>query len=102
MTSPMLSSNPCNSRGPNDDTNSRAGGTHVLDMRQAAAQAAAEGDAEAAEAMGMIDMWFGLKICEKEEERDNWKVADWAEDDEATTSGATYEWIRIDDRKHDV
>lgn len=64
--------------------------------RQAAAQAAAEGDAEAAEAMGMIDMGFGLEIWEKEEERDNWKVADWTEEDEATMSGATYEWIRID------
>ncbi|EAU92262.2 TATA-binding protein associated factor Taf2 [Coprinopsis cinerea okayama7 len=64
--------------------------------RQAAAQAAAEGDAEAAEAMGMIDMGFGLEIWEKEQERENWKVADWTEEDEATMSGATYEWIRID------
>ena len=64
--------------------------------RQAAAQAAAEGDVEAAEAMGMIDMGFGLEIWEKEEERDVWKVADWTEEDEATMSGATYEWIRID------
>ncbi|TFK17374.1 TATA-binding protein associated factor Taf2 [Coprinopsis marcescibilis] len=64
--------------------------------RQAAAQAAAEGDAEAAEAMGMIDMGFGLEIWEKERERENWKVADWTEEDEAIMSGATYEWIRID------
>ncbi|KAJ2935753.1 hypothetical protein H1R20_g1340, partial [Candolleomyces eurysporus] len=64
--------------------------------RQAAAQAAAEGDVEAAEAMGMIDMGFGLEIWEKEEEREIWKVADWTEEDEATMSGATYEWIRID------
>jgi len=64
--------------------------------RQAAAQAAAEGDAEAAEAMGMIDMGFGLDIWEKEKERENWKVADWTEDDEQVMSGATYEWIRMD------
>lgn len=64
--------------------------------RQAAAQAAAEGDAEAAEAMGMVDMGFGLEIWEKEQERENWKVADWSEEDDAIMSGATYEWIRID------
>lgn len=64
--------------------------------RQAAAQAAAEGDTEAAEAMGMVDMGFGLEIWEKERERENWKVADWTEDDEQTMSGATYEWIRMD------
>ncbi|KAF8910047.1 TATA-binding protein associated factor Taf2 [Gymnopilus junonius] len=64
--------------------------------RQAAAQAAAEGDAEAAEAMGMVDMGFGLEIWEKEQERENWKVADWTEEDEGVMSGATYEWIRMD------
>ncbi|KAI0692979.1 hypothetical protein BC835DRAFT_1276761 [Cytidiella melzeri] len=64
--------------------------------RQAAAQAAAEGDAEAAAAMDMIDMGFGLEIWEKEKERENWKVADWTEEDEQNMSGQTYEWIRID------
>ncbi|KAG2046284.1 hypothetical protein BDR06DRAFT_1037833 [Suillus hirtellus] len=64
--------------------------------RQAAAQAAAEGDAEAAEAMGLIDMGFGLEIWEKEKERENWKVADWTEEDEQAMPGATYEWIRMD------
>jgi transcription initiation factor TFIID subunit 2 len=64
--------------------------------RQAAAQAAAEGDVEAAEAIGMIDIGFGLEIWEKEQERENWKVADWTEEDEAIMSGATYEWIRMD------
>ncbi|KAH7886186.1 hypothetical protein F5I97DRAFT_2026435 [Phlebopus sp. FC_14] len=64
--------------------------------RQAAAQAAAEGDAEAAEAIGLIDMGFGLEIWEKEKERENWKVADWTEEDEQVMSGATYEWIRMD------
>lgn len=64
--------------------------------RQQAAQAAAEGDAEAAAAMDMIDMGFGLEIWEKEQERENWKVADWTEEDEQNMSGQTYEWIRID------
>jgi len=64
--------------------------------RQAAAQAAAEGDTEAAEAMGMVDMGFGLEVWEKEQERENWKVADWTEDEESNMSGATYEWIRMD------
>ncbi|KAG5645341.1 hypothetical protein DXG03_006403 [Asterophora parasitica] len=64
--------------------------------RQAAAQAAADGDTEAAEAMGMVDMGFGLEVWEKEQERENWKVADWTEEDEGTMSGATYEWIRMD------
>jgi transcription initiation factor TFIID subunit 2 len=64
--------------------------------RQAAAQAAAEGDTEAAEAMGMVDMGFGLEVWEKEKERENWKVADWTEEDEQIMSGATYEWIRMD------
>jgi transcription initiation factor TFIID subunit 2 len=64
--------------------------------RQAAAQAAAEGDTEAAEAMGMVDMGFGLEVWEKEQERENWKVADWTEEDEQTMSGETYEWIRMD------
>jgi transcription initiation factor TFIID subunit 2 len=64
--------------------------------RQAAAQAAAEGDAEAAEAIGMIDMGFGLEIWENEKERENWRVADWTEEEEQNMSGATYEWIRMD------
>ena len=38
--------------------------------RQQAAQAAAEGDAEAAAAMDMVDMGFGLEIWEKEKERE--------------------------------
>ncbi|PCH34126.1 hypothetical protein WOLCODRAFT_130217 [Wolfiporia cocos MD-104 SS10] len=64
--------------------------------RQAAAQAAAEGDADAAAAMDMVDMGFGLEIWEKEKERENWKVADWTEEDEQNMAGQTYEWIRID------
>ena len=31
-----------------------------------------------------------------ERERENWKVADWTEEDEQMMSGATYEWIRMD------
>lgn len=64
--------------------------------RQQAAIAAAQGDIEAKEAIGMIDMGFGLDVWEQEEERTNWKVADWTEEDEQSMAGATYEWIRID------
>jgi len=64
--------------------------------RQQAAIAAAQGDVEAKEAMGMIDMGFGLDVWEQEAERENWKVADWTEEDEQVMAGATYEWIRID------
>ncbi|KAF8580130.1 hypothetical protein K439DRAFT_1648275 [Ramaria rubella] len=64
--------------------------------RQQAAIAAAQGDTEAKEAMGMIDMGFGLDVWEQEAERENWKVADWTEEDEQTMAGATYEWIRMD------
>ncbi|TDL26427.1 TATA-binding protein associated factor Taf2 [Rickenella mellea] len=64
--------------------------------RQAAAQAAADGDTEAAEAIGMIDMGFGLEVWEEEEERERWKVADWTEEEEQQMAGATYEWIRMD------
>ncbi|KZS93535.1 hypothetical protein SISNIDRAFT_441399 [Sistotremastrum niveocremeum HHB9708] len=64
--------------------------------RQAAAAAAAQGDTEAAEAIGMIDMGFGLEVWEDIKERENWKVADWTEEDEQNMSGAVYEWIRMD------
>ncbi|KAF8157369.1 hypothetical protein K438DRAFT_1986684 [Mycena galopus ATCC 62051] len=57
----------------------------------------AEGDSEAAEAMGMVDMGFGPEVWEKEGEWNNWKVEDWTEEDEtAAMSGAMYEWIRMD------
>lgn len=64
--------------------------------RQQAAIAAAQGDTEAKEAIGMIDMGFGLDVWEQEAERENWKVADWTEEDEQVMAGATYEWIRMD------
>ena len=51
---------------------------------------------EAAEAIGMIDMGFGLEVWENEDERDRWKVADWTEEEEQAMAGATYEWIRMD------
>lgn len=44
-------------------------------VRQAAAQAAAEGDAEAAEAMGLIDMGFEIWEKEKEREIGRWLTA---------------------------
>ncbi|KAF9642562.1 hypothetical protein BDM02DRAFT_3082030, partial [Thelephora ganbajun] len=50
----------------------------------------------AAEAMGMIDMGFGLEIWENKKEWENWKVADWTEEEEQSMSGATYEWIHMD------
>ncbi|KZT04071.1 zincin [Laetiporus sulphureus 93-53] len=47
---------------------------------QAAAQATAEGDAEAVAAMNMVNMGF---------------VTDWTEEDEQNMAGQMYEWIRI-------
>ncbi|TIB11129.1 hypothetical protein E3P92_02992 [Wallemia ichthyophaga] len=70
--------------------------TKRYQARQAAAAAAAQGDEEAAEAIGMIDLGFQLNDWEQESERDRWKVEDWTEDDEAAMSQATYEWIRVD------
>jgi transcription initiation factor TFIID subunit 2 len=70
--------------------------TKRYQARQAAAVAAAQGDAEAAEELGMIDMGFGLGTWEEEAERTKWHVADWTEEDDQVMSQATYEWIRID------
>jgi transcription initiation factor TFIID subunit 2 len=64
--------------------------------RQQAAAQAAQGDTEAAEAIGMIDIGFGLELWEDPKERENWKVADWTEEDEQVMAAATYEWIRMD------
>ena len=64
--------------------------------RQQAAQEAAAGNEEAAEAMGLIDISFGLEIWEDAHERELWKVADWTEEDEQVMNSATYEWIRMD------
>ncbi|VDB95451.1 unnamed protein product [Peniophora sp. CBMAI 1063] len=77
---------------------------HVLDIRAhekrldqyQAAQAAAEGDVEAAEAMRMVDISFGLDNWKKERERHPCKIHNWTEDDENVMNGATYEWIRKD------
>ena len=70
--------------------------TKRYQARQAAAAAAAQGDEEAAEAIGMIDLGFQLNAWEDESERDRWKVEDWTEEDEIAMSQATYEWIRVD------
>ncbi|PKI83009.1 hypothetical protein MVES_002777 [Malassezia vespertilionis] len=70
--------------------------TKRFQARQAAAAAAAAGDEDAAEAIGMIDLGFGLGMWEDEEERKRWKVADWTEEDEAIMATAPYEWIRLD------
>lgn len=70
--------------------------TKRFQARQAAAAAAAEGDQDAAEAMGMIDLGFSLAMWENEEQRERWKVADWTEEDEDIMSQAAYEWIRMD------
>lgn len=70
--------------------------TKRFQARQAAAAAAAEGDQDAAEAIGMIDLGFSLAMWENEEQRERWKVADWTEADEDIMSQAAYEWIRMD------
>ncbi|WFD29826.1 hypothetical protein MSPP1_000839 [Malassezia sp. CBS 17886] len=70
--------------------------TKRFQARQAAAAAAAAGDEDAAEAIGMIDLGFGLGMWEDEEERKHWRVADWTEEDEAIMASAPYEWIRLD------
>lgn len=62
--------------------------------RQQAAEAAA--NPEAAELIGVVDMSFGLGIWEDDASREEWKVADWTEADEAQMATATYEWIRLD------
>lgn len=62
--------------------------------RQAAAEAAA--NPETAELIGVVDMSFGLGIWEDDASREEWKVADWTETDEAHMATATYEWIRLD------
>lgn len=64
--------------------------------RKAAAQAAAAGDQEAAEDIGLLEDVFGSSLWDDEAERLKWKVADWTEEDEQRMSGATYEWIRMD------
>lgn len=70
--------------------------TKRFKSRQAAAQAAAEGDEGAAEDISLMDLGFGLGLWEEEEQREKWKVADWTEEDEAQMSSAPYEWIRLD------
>jgi transcription initiation factor TFIID subunit 2 len=66
--------------------------------RQAAAQAAVDGE-ETAAVPGpgeLVDVGFAVEIWEGERERENWKIAEWTEEDEQRMAGATYEWIRLD------
>lgn len=70
--------------------------TKRYQARQAAATAAASGDAEAQEDVALIDVGFSLNLWEDEKEREKWRVADWTEEDDSVMSQATYEWIRID------
>ncbi|GAA5913888.1 hypothetical protein JCM5296_004171 [Sporobolomyces johnsonii] len=70
--------------------------TKRYQARQAAATAAALGDTDAQEDMGLIDVGFSLGMWEDEKERERWRVADWTEEDDTVMSQATYEWIRID------
>lgn len=70
--------------------------TKRFQARQAAAKAAAEGDQEAQDALGMIDLGFGLRMWEEESQRLKWKVADWTEEDEKGMAASSYEWIRMD------
>lgn len=46
--------------------------------------------------MGVVDTAFVPEVWEKERERENWKVADWTEEDRQTMSGTTHEWISKD------
>lgn len=70
--------------------------TKRYQARQAAATAAASGDQDAQEDLGMVDVGFGLSLWEDEKEREKWEVKDWTEEDDVVMSQATYEWIRID------
>ena len=70
--------------------------TKRFQARKEAAAAAAAGDEDAREAMGLIDLGFVHGQWEEEEEREAWKVADWTETEELDMNSAPYEWIRLD------
>ena len=76
--------------------------TKRFQARKAQEEAAAAGDMEAIEAVGMIDTSFSLPLWEDskdpntERNREKWKVADWSAEDEKAQEQAVYEWIRID------
>ena len=70
--------------------------TKRFQARKEAAAAAAQGDEEAREAMGLIDLGFVFREWEDEAEREAWRVADWTEQEEADMNSAPYEWIRVD------
>ena len=76
--------------------------TKRFQARKAQEEAAAAGDTEAIEAVGMIDTSFSLPLWEDskdpntEKRRESWKVQDWSAEDEKNQEAAVYEWIRID------
>lgn len=70
--------------------------TKRFQARQAAEVAAAQGDVDAVEDLGMMDMSFAYPPWEQPKERERWRVADWTEEDDQTMSQSTYEWCRID------
>ncbi|KDN40979.1 hypothetical protein K437DRAFT_258484 [Tilletiaria anomala UBC 951] len=70
--------------------------TKRFQARKEAAAAAAAGDEEAREAMGLIDLGFVYGQWEDDSEREAWQVADWTEQEELDMSSAPYEWIRVD------
>lgn len=70
--------------------------TKRFQARQAAAVAAAQGDTDASEDLGMMDMAFAYQPWEQQRERERWRVADWTEEDDQIMSQSTYEWCRID------
>lgn len=70
--------------------------TKRFQARKEAAAAAAAGDEEAREAMGLMDLGFIYSQWEDEQAREEWRVADWTEQEEVDMNNAPYEWIRLD------
>lgn len=70
--------------------------TKRFQARKEAAAAAAAGDEEAREAMGLMDLGFIYGQWEDESTREEWRVADWTEQEEVDMNNAPYEWIRLD------
>jgi transcription initiation factor TFIID subunit 2 len=67
--------------------------------RQAAAQAAVDGEEPPTTGPvpgELVDVGFAVEIWDNERERDNWKISEWSEEDDARMASATYEWIRLD------
>ena len=64
--------------------------------RKQAELAAAAGDVDAREDVGLIDHSFEYAPWEDETERKRWLVADWTDEAAETMKALTYEWIRVD------